>query len=284
LWLMMEKQCDPAIQQKLVDYLHKGGRLILAGRICVEDFDHNECTLLRDAIGIEHVNGGEPFVQNLISAFEYQDVPVSFLETYIGCFDVIFARTENREVNGFIKQVGAGKVMVFGAAMATNTLGDLDIVHQMAMKMDCPPLFELSAWVDIHLSCGGNGNFLFVNNYQDDPVRTTVKYLGEPLFGGNPLCLMAHTGQILPLEWQVRPGVLIHYITAELSAVTEDGSTITLKTGQDEFYTEMTLSGYRCEGAVTVSETSGMIRVKFHSYDGSIVLVKTEAKVMGEGK
>src|SRR5690606_3352325 len=34
LWVQMEKQCDPHVQQKLVDYLAQGGQLILVGRLC----------------------------------------------------------------------------------------------------------------------------------------------------------------------------------------------------------------------------------------------------------
>lgn len=89
---------------------------------------------------------------------------------------------------GFIKSVGKGQVLIYGAA---NTLGDLDLVHQMALKMGCGPLFELSDWADVRLSRSENGGFLFINNYQDDPVETEVRFGEETLFGGSRLKVLA---------------------------------------------------------------------------------------------
>jgi beta-galactosidase len=273
-WVMMEKQCHADIQQKLVDYILQGGRLILAGRMCVEDFDHKECTILKDAIGIKQMKGNAPFVSKLISAFNYHDVPISFLETYSGEFDEIFATSENGDVAGFIKRIGQGKVMLFGAALAANTLDDLDIVHQMALKMDCPSLFKLSDWADVRLSVGENGSFLFINNYQDDPVETTIEYEKEMLLGGNPVNIPARRGLLLPIEWQLRKEVMIHYVTSEIIEITEDGSTIVLKTEQNDFLAELTLWGYQCEHSTTIKESAGARRIRLHGNEGVIVLRK----------
>jgi beta-galactosidase len=270
LWVMMEKQCNPDTQQKLVDYIHAGGKLILIGRMCVEDFNHAACAILKDAIGIGQINGGLPFVSGSISAFGHQDIPVSFLETYSGEFDEAFATRENGETAGFIKALGKGKVMVLGAAMTANTLDDLDVVHQMALKMGCPPLFKLSDWADVRLSRGENGSFLFINNYQDDPVETTIEHENEIMFGGNPVRLPARRGLILPLDWRLNKDVMIHYATSEIVEITDDGSTIMLKTEQDEFVAEMTLAGYRCDQAITIEQFAGAQRLRAHGKEGVV--------------
>jgi beta-galactosidase len=272
LWVMMERQCDARTQQKLVDYIRQGGKLILAGRICLEDFNGQACTLLKDAIGIKEIQEDAPFVVKNIDAFGYRDVPVSFIETYTGDFDEVFATRGDAEVVGFIKSIGAGKVLVFGAAMCTETLGDIDIVHQMAVKMSCPSLFAVPDWADMRISRGENGSFLFVNNYQDDPVETMVVYQGETLFGGNPVTLAARTGLILPLEWQPRPGIRIHYCTSEIVELAAAGAGMALKTQQPEFFAELTLNGYRCDGAVAVQRPDGSRRVQVHATAGEIVL------------
>ncbi len=270
LWVMMEKQCPAETQQKLIEYAQRGGNLILIGRMCVEDFHHIPCTLLKDTLGLE-VEGGLPFVQGLITAFHYPDTPASFIETYTGEFDEVFATRGEGEVVGLIKRLGQGKVMLFGAALTANTLDDLDIFHQMALKMACPTPFKLSEWADVRLSRGEKGSFLFINNYQDDPVDTTIEYENHPLFGGNSVHLPARQGAILPLAWQVKPGILINYVTSELNAISEDGGTITLKTAHPEFFAELTLSGYRCEQA-TLHETGGTQRVRVQGKDGTLVL------------
>lgn len=277
LWVMMDKQCNPETQQKLVDYIQGGGKLILAGRMCTEDFNHAACTILKEALGIRQINGGLPFVSDSIRAFSYQDIPVSFLETYAGEFDEIFAARENGEVTGFIKTLGKGKVMVFGAAMAANTLDDLDVVHQMALKMDCPSQFKLSNWADVRLSRGDNGSFLFINNYQDDPVETTSEYQNEMMFGGNIVRLPARRGAILPMDWQLCKGVMIHYVTSEIVEITDDGSTILLKTEQDEFFAEMTLTGYGCDPSITIQKSAETQLIKLYGKEGVIVLRKEDS-------
>jgi beta-galactosidase len=273
-WVMMERQCSAHTQQKLVDYVQRGGKLILAGRMCVEDFCHQACTILSDAIGIEQSHCDPPFAPGSLNAFGYQDVPVSFLEAYSGRFDEVYATRENGDVVGFIQGMGAGRVMMFGAAMAANTLDDLDIVHQMAMKMDCPPLFRLSDWADVRLSQGENGTFLFANNYQDDPVETTIEYQNRMLFGGHPLRLAPRSGLILPLDWQVRKGITIHYVTSEIAEITDDGARITLKTAQDEFIAEISLAGYHCERSTAIDKPADGQRIRIHGKEGAIELTR----------
>ncbi len=273
-WAMMDKRCSAGTQQKLVEYVRQGGKLVLAGRMCIEDFDHRACTVLKDAIGIETICGDPPFTPRDIDAFDHHDVPVSFLETYSGEFDEVFATREKQAV-GFIKGMGAGQIMMFGAAMTVDALADLDVFHQMATKMGCVPLFRLSDWADVRLSRGESGSFLFVNNYQDDPVDTTIEYEGEALFRGEALRLPARRGQILPLEWQPRTGVTIHYVTSEIVEVTDDGATITLKTEQDEFFAEVSLSGYRCACPAGVDDGAAAGRIRLHGKEGVLRLTRS---------
>lgn len=280
LWVMMDKQCPTAVQQKLVDYVRQGGKLILIGRLCVADFDHTPCTILPDALGITHVESDPPFVSRRLRIFGYQDVPASFVETYTGEFDEIFAADENGAVMGFVKTMGQGKVMMLAAALAANTLEDLDIVHQMALKMDCLPLFQLDepveGWADVRLSRGQNGNFLFINNYQDDPVATTIACQNEKLFSGNKVQLPARAGLILPLDWQLTEDVFIHYLTSEIVAITDEGATLTLKTRQNEFFAEMTLAGYQCDGATVVTHGAQTQRIMLPGKEGVIILRKDQ--------
>ncbi|MBE2193774.1 MAG: beta-galactosidase [Anaerolinea sp.] len=274
LWVMMDKQCDPNVQQKLVDYLRRGGKLVLVGRLCEETFGHTPCTILREALGIQAVHSDPPFTPATLQAFDYRDVPVSFVETYTGDFDEVFATSSTGQSVGFIKTVGAGKVMVLGAALAANTPDDLDILRQMADRMGCPPLFTLSDWADVRLSEGEQGNFVFINNYQDDPLETTLTSAGVRLFGGHKLRLRARTGVILPQEWHIRPGIVIHYLTSEVIEVIVEGSKLTLRTERSEFWAEVSLSGYGCDESLIVGQV-GEQRLKLRGKDGVLELVRS---------
>lgn len=271
-WVMLEKQCPASVQQKLVEYANQGGKLILVGRMCEEDFMGQPCTILKDALGIQTIHSDVPFTQTTINIFYYQDVPVSFVESFTGQFDKVLARRTTRETVGFSQTVGQGKVIMLAAALTANTLDDLDIVHQMALQMDYLAPFQLSEWADVRLSQGDKGGFLFINNYQDDPVAPTITYNNEPLFGGSPISLPARRGLILPLDWQIKDGVTLHYSTAEIASMVDDGSTLTLKTEPAEFTAEFTLSTYSCEGATVIAETNGKTHIKLTSQKGKIVL------------
>lgn len=272
LWVMMEKQCDAATQQKLVDYVTGGGKLVLAGRICEQDFTGQPCTILKDALDLRQIEDDAPFSYNEINAFQYVDIPVSFMQTYAGSFDEVIASHDDGRVVGFIKSLGSGKALVLGAAFGAFTLEDSDVVNQMALKMGCPALFETSEWADTRLSVGERGSFLFVSNYQDDPIASVIKFAGEPLFGGSPVCLPARRGAILPLGWQLAPDVRLDYASAEIREVVREDLTITLKVAQDQFDAGLTLHGYRCEGAEVMEKTAEVERVRLHAMDGKIVL------------
>lgn len=252
LWVMMERYCPAVVQAKLVAYVREGGRLALVGRIGREDDDRRPCTLLADALGITRIGGGEPFREESITACGYEEVPVSFVEVYEGDFAEVIATRRDGGVVGFVQKLGRGEVLVFGASLAANTLDDLGIVWRMAERMGCPPLFMLSDWADVRLSVGANGRFLFLNNYQDDPIATTVHLAGAPLFDGHPITLPPRRGFILPLDWQPRPDLLIHYLTAEPVELSEENGRLVLRTDPPEFWAAVSLNGYRCDETLIV--------------------------------
>ncbi len=273
LWMMMDRECDAEIQRKLVAYVRGGGRLILAGRMCLEDSDHEDCTLLKDALGLTDIRSDAPFTPSAIDAFGYRDVPVSFVETYRGDFDEVFATRQGEPV-GFVKALGKGQVLMLGAALPLRALDDLDIVHQMALKMGCAPAFALTDWADVRLCQGAQGSFLFINNYQDDPIETRISWNGAPLFGGNAISLPARQGAILPLDWPVDAGAVVRYLTAEVVGVVRDEASITLETAQREFVAELLLDNWECDGGETVERSGQTRRIRLRGTQGRIHLTR----------
>ena len=275
LWAMMERQCNPHTQQKLVDYVQRGGKLILIGRMCIEDFNHKPCSNLKDALGIHRIEGGQPWVGTMTRVFDQIDVPASFVETYTGDFAEVWAFRNDGGTVGFIQPVGKGKVMVLGATLAIENLDDLAVVEQMANVMDCPAMFELSNWADVRISRGERGSFLFVNNYQDDPVETTIKCQGQMLFGGNPVKLPARTGAILPINWQVTDLIMLNFATTELDSVAQDSAALVIHGAQNEFSAILTLKGYTCERAVLLEKSTESQRLWITTNNGIIRVIPT---------
>jgi beta-galactosidase len=258
LWMMLDKQCPADVQQKLVDYVKSGGKLGLVGRLAEADFNGEPCTILKDALGVQHITSDPPFVQALLTVFDHSDVPTSFAESYQGDFDEVFATRASGETVGFGQAVGQGTVLFLGAALTAETLEDLDILHQMAVRLGCEPLFQLSHWADARLSVGENGRFLYLNNYHDDPIDTTIAYQHEPLFDGRSIHLPARQGLILPLEWRLNEHVTVHYATGEITGITEADDTIVL--------------GIRPSTATAIISV-GTNRQTLHTSDGQIRFV-----------
>ncbi|MFN8529682.1 MAG: beta-galactosidase [Anaerolineae bacterium] len=271
LWVMMEKQCEAAVQQKLADYVHQGGKLVIVGRLCEETFDQIPCTILKDALGIQSVHSDPPFTHVIIKVFDAPDIPVSFVETYSGAFDEVYAKTAQGQTVGFIKTIGAGQVMVFGAALATNTQEDLALFDEMANRIGCHSLFTLSDWADVRLSEGENGSFLYLNNYQDDPVELTLSSGGKPWLGGSSVTLPARRGAILPIDWRLQPGIVVHYLTSEAIEMVNEGARLTLKTALPVFEAELSLNGWQVDDSLVVERLAGN-RLKLRGTNGVLEL------------
>jgi len=272
LWMMIERRCSPDVQQKLIAYAESGGRLILIGRLPVEDDHGRSAEMLKQALGIQRVNTHPPFQPAEIRAFDTPHLPVRFLETYTGDFDEVFACTGDGEIVGLIKSVGRGRVMLLGAALPVSTLEDLAVLDQMAVKMGIPRLFEVDEWLDLRLSEGENGSFLFVNNYQDDPLETVIRLDGKGLFGGRPLRVEARRGLILPLEWRLGEGLILHYLTDEVTSIHRSAGEIRLQTSAPHFTAEVSLpDGWQAEGDRVLEQRGGQRRFIVQG-EGALVL------------
>jgi hypothetical protein len=79
---------------------------------------------------------------------------------------------------------------------------------------------------------------------------------------------------ILPIDWKVKPGIVVNYATAEIRAIHEDENTFTLNTNQLNFTSELTLSGYHCDQAEIIETKLDKTRVRLQSRDGQIILNK----------
>lgn len=248
LWVSMAAPCSATVQHKLVGYLQAGGKLALVGQMCREDADQAPCTVLADALGITGVQPGAVDQHTVLTVLGHDDVPVGFYETYGGSFDEVIATDRAGRTVGFAQRVGQGQALVLGTAVGAFTLDDLDLVTQMARRLDCPTPFALSEWVDVRLSRGPSGSFLYLNNYQDDPIETTVAHRGQALFNGRAVHVPARQGVILPLEWQAGSGVSIGFATSEIVAAEVAADSIRLATALPAATVAITAPGF----AVTV--------------------------------
>jgi hypothetical protein len=67
---------------------------------------------------------------------------------------------------------------------------------------------------------------------------------------------------------------MVHYATAEITEVSENASTLVLKTEPGEFTAELTVSGYRCDEVTVIEDSGERSRIRITGEDGEIVLRK----------
>ena len=69
--------------------------------------------------------------------------------------------------------------------------------------------------------------------------------------GGHDVIVPARRGLILPLEWQFRAGILIHYLTSEVIDIKESENSITFTLRQKEAHASVSLEGYHLDESHT---------------------------------
>ncbi len=219
LWVMMDHGMAQSVQEKLVNYVFEGGKLILIGRFPRRD-DHNQpCTILADALGVQRVIPQEPFSTVLIDGMGYTDIPASFVEPVEGKNLQVFAKTSEGLTVGFECKVGLGQVVVLCAAISTNTLDDLDAVRNLSRRIGVEPTMKASPWISVRTLRSPKGQLVMLNNYQDDPWEGQVFEGHKALFGGKTIRVVARSGVILPMKWSVDDRHTIVWSTTEVREI-----------------------------------------------------------------
>jgi beta-galactosidase len=216
LWMMIHDSCPRDVQQKLVQYVHQGGKLILIGHIPIMDENLDPCMILKDALTVRHIDQPKT---DMIDAFEFTDIPVSLIQCVQGDFDHVFAQTKDREIVGFVKHFGQGSVVFLGAAVPTNTLDDLAVYRQICRLVHLKPALESFDWIDVREMTGPLGKFICLNNYSDDPWMDLITRKGKDLFNHHPIVIPARSGLVLPLDVMILPDLKLTYSTVELREI-----------------------------------------------------------------
>lgn len=219
---------DAPIQQRLVNYVEAGGKLLLFPTVPTMDLRGNSCKILADWLGCCPVvhNGG--FAENI------DDIEnlIIFNSTDLQNEDCSFAMHEDGFSCGFEKEIGKGKVVAFGIGMAHDYFYRDQVILNLFKKIGISPLVKSDKISDkllLSTRVGTKNNrYLFINNI-DEYDKTTGIYLDcKPLFGGKQLTIRARSGLMLPLNLQFNPDVFIVYTTAEIIDWTKNGDDMTI--------------------------------------------------------
>ncbi|WP_226536116.1 beta-galactosidase [Fictibacillus halophilus] len=227
LWMFATEWMDEHIQQKLVNYLENGGRLILFPTIPIKTMKNVPCTILKDYIGVT-VKGHKS--HGFAKIGEMDNIPVQRQELYdieSGAF--AWAEDDDQSVIAFEKPLGKGKLVMFGIGMDHNFYYQNDTIVHLARRAGIESRFQLEEELDITVRTHPEtGSFIFIQNFDEFKKKTTIHYKGEPLFAGKELVIPQRMGLMLPVDVPLTDDLTISYGTGEIYNTEHDQNKLQL--------------------------------------------------------
>ncbi|MBE3554971.1 MAG: beta-galactosidase, partial [Thermicanus sp.] len=220
LWVLSAPWMGTDVQEKLIRYVEMGGKLILFPSLPQMDMTGKPCRKIADWLGVEEVQRHQdPFAE--IDGIE--SVHVSYMEVYTGKDLIGFASPESehepsRNVSAFEKEMGKGKVILFGMGLELDQTYKEEVVLKLARRMGIMTASRKTDYLDISFRRIPNSEtaFLFIQNFDEYAKEMVYDHFGQPLFDGLPIRIEARSGLILPLHLKVNGETEVIYSTCEL--------------------------------------------------------------------
>lgn len=219
LWVFSSSYMDENLQQRLLDYVQDGGKLILYPQVPDRNLHNRPCRILADGIelGEWKIAPGNEIVDVLGIDSVFVGQRMVFPE-YQG--EVVASHTngDKREVAAFKKTIGRGEVLILGAALNHNYGYQLDVIEKVAAEMgitrewtpDNPDLLLVERK-------NGDESYVFIHNYDEVERRGIVFHDKEPEFGGEAITLPPRSGSVFLKNYRLTEQVKIDYSTVELT-------------------------------------------------------------------
>ncbi len=220
MWVFSLDYMDRATQLKLVEYVRKGGTLIMNPTLPTK----NMSLLREDALLKEFEIGiSETRDENLVfvSGKDYS------VEGGITLFDSkkrrIVARTKDKKPCGILKKIKKGKLLVLGFGVMHTLDCHIDLISHFMQLLNLEPCVKVSP-LDVHAVMRSNKKhgFLALCNFNDEPKEVELNFripgLGKSLTMPQEgrLLLPNRSAYILPLNVPLSRRVKIRYSTAEI--------------------------------------------------------------------
>jgi beta-galactosidase len=174
LWVVTTEYMDSTTQALLVEYVRKGGHLVLYPAVPTMDLYLNSCTTLRDNLDLRLQPATSP---NKVDAFGLRDVYSFFRDKqeFESPEHEVVARTKTGGACGIRKAVGSGWITALGFAFGYTTddhlrlyerIVSLDRIRRDAKVSDPEIQFVVRR--------GKKRSYLFLLNYHDEKKTCTV--------------------------------------------------------------------------------------------------------------
>ncbi len=234
LALASARYMDAGLQQRLVDWLREGGRLFLHGEGPLFDMLGQPCTILIDALGLEHVGMRWADHRYFLSvnadgwAAPRPELRAGFAQSFRPLAEGTLFRVYGvDEACGFDIAVGEGRVIVVTAEIPA----DLDFFGKAFAALGAEPglthdhqpngIFLTSAVTP------DGARFIHALNLDGVDKAIQIRDRGVPLFEGRAVMLRRRDGAMLPLNLDLGD-VRVAWSTAEIIERRDQGITLRL--------------------------------------------------------
>ncbi len=226
---------DPAIQHKLVDYIHGGGHLLIHGELPILDMEGQPCTVLSDALGIRHrdyLQAEDRFYLSLQAQNE-PEIRVWRAENYEATkADTFLTAVGSSASVGLETKLGNGKAVVLGCNYPMHEPFFRSLFARLgataALQHGNPSLGVLLT----SMSNPNGERFLTLINLDHERKELQITENGKPLFGRSIIKLEPRGTRLLPLNVRFGAKTIIHS-TTELVGTQNDELSFR-ETGEEE--------------------------------------------------
>ncbi|MGM7702760.1 beta-galactosidase [Pseudalkalibacillus sp. Hm43] len=230
---------DRTVQQKLVDYMNVGGRIMLYGQVPNYDLEAKPCTILAEALGVKHKavrSGDAHFALSVYGVGRAESRPE--IRTHMaqefdiqGAIEPFLRVYGSDEVCGFHTQVGDGEATVIATVYNCQIEFYKEMLESLgtkaALQHDCK-------FHGIFMTSTANKEgerFIHLLNLDGFDKTFSIYENGNELFNGRSIELQSKDGVMLPINMTIGD-VKINYSTAEIQK--SSGSTIEFRLTQSE--------------------------------------------------
>ncbi|RZT21488.1 beta-galactosidase [Fictibacillus sp. BK138] len=240
LALPSARYMDRGIQEKLVNYLQDGGKILLYGEVPLFDMEGKDCIILADALNVKYKSysrdshrhylsiygdgwaEGQPEIRSYFAqGFEVGESVTPILRVY-GSDDIC----------GFESEVGSGRAIVVAGAYRCDLPFFKKALERLGATAQLTHDFKHHGIFMTSTSNREGERFIHLLNLDGFDKEFTVTDGEDVLFEGRKILLQSKDGVMLPMNLSLG-NVKIAYSTAEIEAVYEGSIDFRLTQAKD---------------------------------------------------
>jgi beta-galactosidase len=222
LMLAAAQHMDALVQQRLAEYVDRGGKLFLFGSFPALDMEGQPCPILANFLGLRPLDRREASEHCYLSikgegwAATEPEVRVEWAQTFDADGPEVFMKVRSTgEACGVERSVGRGQAVVLASTYPAHGRLFSAIFNRLGLSPGISHGWTGGGVLSSSVRNRLGERFLNLINLDAEEKPLTLSQDGEPLFGDEVIYLPGRSARLLPLNVQFGP-LIIRYATTEI--------------------------------------------------------------------